>query len=109
MFCSSQRPAMRAHRRETLVWAVLVSLALHLTLLVFLLLIIPPTEPQASASEPLTVDVVVGEGAEGETRKHPPRPEAPAEPVAPYVPPTPVPDEPPAPPVQQAELPPPTP
>jgi periplasmic protein TonB len=100
---------MRAHRRETLVWAVLVSLALHLTLLVFLLLIIPPTEPEASASEPLTVDVVVGEGAAGATSEPPAPTEAAAEPVAPDVPPTPVPDEPPPPPVQQAELPPPTP
>jgi protein TonB len=100
---------MRAHRRETLVWAVLVSLALHLTLLVFLLLIIPPTEPQASASEPLTVDVVMGEGAAGATSEPPAPTEAAAEPVAPDVPPPPEPDAPPPPPVQQAELPPPTP
>ena len=103
---------MRAHRRETLVWAVLASLALHLTLLVFLLLIIPPTEPEASASEPLTVDVVVGEGAAGATSEPPAPTEAAAEPVAPDVPPPtpePAPDVPPPPPVPVTETPPPPP
>jgi periplasmic protein TonB len=110
---ASQRMAMRVRRRETLVWAVLLSLALHLTLLVFLLLIIPPTEPQANAADPLTVDVVVGEGAAGATSEPAAPTEAAAEPVAPDVPPpptpAPTPEVPPPPPVQQVELPPPTP
>ena len=63
--------AVCVHRRETLLWAVLLSLALHLTLLVFLLLIIPQTEPQTSAADPLTVDVVVGEGAAGAASEQP--------------------------------------
>jgi periplasmic protein TonB len=113
----SQRMAVCVHRRETLLWAVLLSLALHLTLLVFLLLIIPQTEPQTSAADPLTVDVVVGEGAAGAASEQPAPTEATAEPVAPpsppieqaeIPPPTPAPEVPP-PPVQQVELPPPTP
>jgi protein TonB len=116
MLSSSQRMAVRAHRRETLGWLVLLSLALHLTLLLFLL-IIPPTPPPTSASEPLSVDVIVAEGPAGATPESPAPPEASAVPIAPpppvpqveIPPPTPVPDLPPPPPVQQAEIPPPTP
>jgi protein TonB len=95
--------AVRVHRRETLVWPVLLSLALHLALFLSLL-IIPPTQPPTSASEPLTVDVIMGEGP-AEATSGPPAPtEAPAAPIAPAAP-----DVPPPPPVQQAEIPPPTP
>ena len=114
MLSSSQRMAVRVHRRETLGWPVLLSLALHLTLFLSLL-IIPPTQPPTSASEPLTVDVIVGEGPAEATSEPPAPTEAPAAPIAPPPPvqqaeiPTPAPDVPPPPPVQQAETPPPTP
>jgi periplasmic protein TonB len=105
MLSGSQRMAVRARRRETRSWPVLLSLALHLT--VFLaLLIIPPTQPPTNASGPLTVDVILGPAGE---------PSAPTEATAAPVqqaevpPPTPAPDVPPPPPVQQAEIPPPTP
>ena len=105
MLSGSQRMAVRARRRETRSWPVLLSLALHLT--VFLaLLIIPPTQPPTNASGPLTVDVILGPAGE---------PSAPTEATAAPVqqaevpPPTPAPDVPPPPPVQQAEVPPPTP
>jgi periplasmic protein TonB len=110
--------AVRVRRRETLGWPVLLSLALHLTLFLFLL-IIPPTQPPTNASGPLTVDFIVGE-APAEARSDPPAPtEVPAAPIAPAAPvqqaeippptPAPAPDVPPPPPVQQAEIPPPTP
>ena len=88
--------AVRVHRRETLGWPVLLSLALHLTLFLSLL-IIPPTQPPTSASEPLTVDVIVGEGPAEATSEPPAPTEATAAPIAPAAP------------VQQAEIPPPTP
>ena len=95
--------AVRVHRRETLGWPVLLSLALHLTLFLSLL-IIPPTQPPTSASEPLTVDVIMGEGPAEATSEPPAPTEATAAPIAPAAP-----DVPPPPPVQQAEIPPPTP
>src|SRR5271157_5503149 len=96
MLSSSQRLAVRVHRRETLGWLVLLSLALHLT--VFLsLLMIPSTQPPTSASEPLSGDVIFEKGP-AEAAPEPPAPtEATAAPIAPAAP------------VQQAELPPPTP
>ena len=115
--------AVRVHSREALGWPVLLSLALHLTLFLSLL-IIPPTQPPTSASEPLAVDVIMGEGPAEATPEPPAAPIAPATPVqeaeippAPPVqqadipppPPAPAPDVPPPPPVQQAELPPPPP
>ena len=103
MLSSSQRTAVRLHRRGTPGWPVLLSLALHLTLFLSLLMI-PPTQPPTSASEPLTVDVIMGEGPAEVTPEPPAPPEAPAAPIAP-----PVPDVPPPPPVQQAEIPPPVP
>jgi periplasmic protein TonB len=120
--------AVRVHRRETLGWPVLLSLALHLTLFLSLL-IIPPTQPPRG-SEPLTVDVIGGEGPaeSGATAPTPaPIPVPPPPPVlqtapapvpdappvqqaeTPPPPPVPAPDVPPPPPVQQAEIPPPTP
>jgi protein TonB len=104
MLGRNQRMAVRVRRRETRAWPVLLSLALHLT--VFLaLLIMPPTQPPTSASGPLTVDVILGPAGE------PSAPEATAAPAAPVqqaeVPPAP--DVPPPPPVQQAEVPPPPP
>jgi protein TonB len=110
--------AVRVHRRETLGWSVVLSLALHLTLFLSLL-IIPPTQPPTSASEPLTVDVIVGQGPAEATSEPPAPAEATAAPIAPAAPvqqaeippptPAPAPDMPPPPPVQQAEIPPPTP
>ena len=115
---SSQRLVVRVHRRETLGWLVLLSLALHLTLFLSLL-IIPSTQPPTSASEPLSVEVIAEEGP-AEAAPEPPAPtEATAAPIAPAAPvqqaeippptPAPAPDVPPPPPVQQAEIPPPTP
>ena len=89
--------AVRVHRRETLGWPVWLSLALHLTLLLSLL-IIPLTQPPTSGSEPLTVDFIVGEGPAEATSEPPAPTEAPA-----------AADVPPPPPVQQAEIPPPPP
>ncbi len=95
MLSSSQRMAVRVHRRETLGWPVLLSLALHLTLFLSLL-IIPPTRPTTSASE-FTVDFIMGEGPAEATSEPAAPTEATAAPIA--LPP----------PVQQAEIPPPTP
>lgn len=93
---------VRLHRGEILGWPVLLSLALHLTVLLCLL-IIPPTQPPANASEQLTVDVIAGEGS-AEATSEPPAPtettettETTAAPIAPAAP------------IQQAEIPPPTP
>src|SRR5580700_11050024 len=61
MLSSSQRMAVRVHRRETLGWPFLLSLALHLTLCLSLLLI-PPTQPPTDASGPLSVELIVVEG-----------------------------------------------
>jgi protein TonB len=116
---SSQRTAARLHRRETRRWAVLLSLALHLTLILALLLIFPASQPPTDASEPLAVDVIAGEGPAEATSDQPAPTEPAAEPNAPTAPveqaemppPTPAPptDVPPPPPDQQAEIPPPTP
>ena len=103
MLSSSQRMAMRVQRREMLGWPILVSLALHLTLFLSFLMM-PAAPPPTSASEPLTVDFVVGEGPAEATSEPPAAPEATAAPIAP-----PTPDVPPPTPVQQAEIPPPTP
>ena len=110
--------AVRVHRRETLGWSVVLSLALHLTLFLSLLIILP-TRPPTSASEPLTVDVIMGEGPAEATSAPPAPTEATAAPIAPAAPvqqveippptPAPAPDVPPPPPIQQAEIPPPTP
>jgi periplasmic protein TonB len=104
--------AVRVHRRETLGWPVWLSLALHLTLFLSLLMI-PRTQPPTSASEPLTVDLIMGEGPAEATSEPPAPPEATAAPIAPAAPvqqaETPAPNVPPPPPVQQAETPPPTP
>jgi periplasmic protein TonB len=104
--------AVHVRRRKTQGWPVLLSLALHLTLFLFLL-IIPPTQPSISASEPLTFDVIMGD-APAQATSEPPAPDVPAPPPVPQAeipPPTlaPAPDVPPPPPVQQAEIPPPTP
>jgi len=118
MLSSRQRLAVRVHRRETLGWLVLLSLALHLTLFLSLLMM-PSTQPPISASEPISVDVIVEEGP-AEAAPEPPAPtESTAAPVAPAAPveqaeipaptPAPVPAVPPSPPVPQAERPPPTP
>jgi len=118
MLSSRQRLAVRVHRRETLGWLVLLSLALHLTLFLSLLMM-PSTQPPISASEPISVDVIVEEGP-AEAAPEPPAPtESTAAPVAPAAPveqaeipaptPAPVPAVPPSPPVPQAEIPPPTP
>jgi hypothetical protein len=96
MLSSSQRMAVRVHRRETQGWPVWLSLALHLTLFLFLLMI-PPTQPLTTASGPPTVDLILGEGPAEATSEPPAPTEAPAAPTAP------------SPPVQQAEIPPPTP
>jgi periplasmic protein TonB len=112
--------AVRVHRRETPGWPMLLSLALHLTLF-FSFLMIPRTQPPTSASEPLTVDLVVGDGPAGATSEPPAPTEAATAPIAPPPPvqqaeippptpaPAPLPVPPPPPPVQQAETPPPTP
>ena len=118
MLSSSQRLAVRVHRRETLGWLVLLSLALHLTLILSLL-IIPSTQPPTSASELLSVEVIAEEGPAEATPEPPAPTEATAAPIAPAAPvqqveippptPAPAPDVLPPPPVQQAEIPPPTP
>ena len=59
MLSSSQRMAVSVHRRETLGWSVLLSLALHLTLFLSLLIVLP-TQPRTSGSEPLTVAFLLG-------------------------------------------------
>jgi len=113
---------------------VLLSLALHLTLLLYLL-IIPPIQPPAGASDALTVDIILGEGPTWATPTEaaaapevpppppvhqaatppppPPPPEVPPPQVQqaeiPLPKPPPPPDVPPPPPVQQAEKPPPVP
>ena len=114
MLGSSQRMSVHVHRRETLGWPVWLSLALHLTLLLCLL-IIPATQRPTGASEPLTVDFIVGEGPAA-TSEPPAAPEAPTAPDVPTPPPvqqaeipTPAPEVPPPPPIQQPETPPPTP
>lgn len=105
----------RVRRREALSWPVLLSLALHMTLLLSLLMI-PPEQLPASASDALSVDFVVGEGAVEATSEAPAPTEAIATPIAPplpvqqaEMPPLPVPDVPPPRPVQQTEIPPPPP
>ena len=118
MLSSSQRLAVRVHRRETLGWLALLSLALHLTLFLSLL-IFPTMQPPASASGPLSVEVVMEEGPAGPASEPPAPIEATAAPVAPAAPaqqaemppptPAPAPDVPPPAPVQQAEVTPPTP
>jgi len=115
MLSSSRRRVVRVRRRKTLRWPVWLSLALHLTL-ILALLIIPPTQPLTSGSEAQAVDFIVGE-AQAEATPEPPAP-TPA-PAAPDVPPPPQvqqaevtpppPDVPPPPPVEQAEIPPPPP
>jgi periplasmic protein TonB len=111
--------AVRVHRRETLGWPFLLSLALHLTLCLSLLLI-PPTQPPTDASGPLSVDLIVVEGPAEATSEPPAPTEATAAPDVPPPPPVqqaeipppppvPAPDVPPPPPVQQAEIPPPPP
>jgi periplasmic protein TonB len=110
--------AVRVHRRETQGWPVWLSLALHLTLFLFLLMI-PPTQPSTTASGPPTADPILGEGPAEATSEPPAPTEAPAAPTAPTPPvqqaeippptPAPAPDVPPPPPIQQAEIPPPTP
>jgi TonB family protein len=93
MLGSSRRMGVRVHRRETLGGLVWLSLALHLTLLLTLLML-PPTQPSTSGSEPLTVDLIMGEGPAEATPEPPAPPETTVAPIAP---------------VQQAEIPPPTP
>ena len=102
--------AVRVRRRKTLARSVLLSLALHLTLFLSLL-IIPLMQPAISESGPVTVDLVFGPAA---ATPGPPAPTettaAPIAPAAPEIPPpTPAPalDVPPPPPVQQAAIPPP--
>lgn len=118
MLSSSQRLAVRVHRRETLGWLALLSLALHLTLFLSLL-IIPTMQPPTDASGPLSVEVIM-EGEPTGPASEPPAPiEAIAAPIAPAAPaqqaelppptPAPAPDVPPPAPAQQAETPPPTP
>ena len=104
---------VRVHRRKTSDWPVWLSLALHLTLLLSLL-IMPPAQPPLGASEPLAVDFIVGQAPAEATPDATTAPTAPAVPVqqAEIPPPTPAPAPvpvPPAPPVQQAEIPPPMP
>ncbi len=118
MLSSSQRLAVRVHRRETLGWLALLSLALHLTLFLSLL-IFPTMQPPTNASGPLSVEVIVEEGPAGPAPESPAPIEATAAPIAPAAPvqqaeippptPAPAPDVPPPAPVQQAEIPPPTP
>ncbi len=117
MLSSSQRLAVRVHRRETLGWLVLLSLALHLTLFLSLL-IIPSTQPPTSASEPLSVEIIAEEGPAEATPEPPAPTEATAAPIAPPAPvqqaeiplptpaPAPMPVPPPPPPVAQAHQPP---
>lgn len=125
MLSSSQRLAARVHRRGTLGWLALLSLALHLTLFLSFLMF-PTMQPPTSASEPISVDVVMDDGPaeaaaapiapaapaqNAETPPPAPAPEAPPSPVqqaeTPPSAPAPVPEAPP--PVQNAETPPPTP
>jgi periplasmic protein TonB len=95
MLSGSQRMAVHVRRRKTQGWPVLLSLALHLTLFL-VLLIIPPTQPSTTASGPPTVDLILREGPAEATSEPPAPTEATAAPIVP------------PPPVQQAEIPPPT-
>jgi len=96
MLSSSQRLAVRVHGRETLGWLALLSLALHLTLFLSLL-IFPTMQPPTNASGPLSVEVIVEEGPARPAPESPASIEATAAPIAPAAP------------VQQAETPPPKP
>ena len=105
--------AVHVHYREV-GWPIWLSLTLHLTLFLAFL-IIPLTQRPTGTSEPLTVDLIMGEGS-AEATSELPAPEAPTVPDVPAPPPvqqaeipTPVPEVPPPPPIQQAETPPPTP
>src|SRR5690349_10572470 len=93
MLSSSQRMAVSVHRRETLGWSVLLSLALHLTLFLSLLIVLP-TQTRTSGSEPLTVAFLLGEGPADGTSEPPAQTEATASPIAPAAP------------VQRVEIPP---
>jgi protein TonB len=104
--------AVPVRRRKTLDWPLWLSLALHLTLFLSLL-IIPLTQSSTSASGPLAVQIIMGEGPT-EATSEPPAPGVPPPPSVPQAeipPPTPAPapDVPPPPPVSQAEIPRPTP
>ena len=110
-----QRKTVSVGRRGTLGWPVLLSLALHLTVLLSFL-IFPPIQLTTSGSEPPAVDLIMGEGPAQATSEPPAPPQvqaAPDVPPPPPVPPTevpppvPVPDVPSPPPVQHAEVPPP--
>ena len=57
MLSASSRPLVRMRRRATLGWLVLLSMALHLTLLTAWLLI-PSTQPQTGEAGPVSVDLV---------------------------------------------------
>ena len=134
---SGQRLAMPVHRRGTLGWLAMLSLALHLTFFLSLLMTAPRHLP-ASASESFALDVIAEAGSAAVQSEPPPLAEAtsavsaPAAPVqqtevppplapAPDVPPppapvpdvpsppTPTPDVPSPPPVPQPDIPPPTP
>lgn len=113
MLSRRQRLAVRRPRRATLSWLILLSLALHVTLFLCMLML-PSTPPPANASEALSVDIVTEQGP-AEAAPQPPAPaEVAAAPIAPAAPvheaetspPTPAPEPTP---VQQAETPPPTP
>ncbi len=132
MLSSSQRPAMRVHRTRMLSWLLLLSLALHLMLLTWLLMF-PSRQPPGRGPEPLSVEIITETGsasaaaarASAEEAGEPVTPAAPIKqaeappsplmtipapepvrvPVQPAVVPTPAPEVPLALPFEQAEIP----
>ncbi len=74
MLRSSQRPTLHSHQRDTLAWLILLSLALHVTLIAPLLLL-RPAQRLTDQAEPLSVEIIAG----GEPAQVPKDPAASAE------------------------------
>lgn len=130
MLGRSRRLGVHLRRRDRLAWLVLLSLSIHLTLFV-VLVIIPAPQPAMGASDPLSLDLITEEGSAGarapaappgeadgpsaptqQAQVTPPAPDVPEPPPLQQnetPPPTPVIDVSPPPPVQHAQIPPPTP
>ena len=100
----------RDRRRRPPGWPIWLSVALHLTVLLYFL-IVPLTQPPTSGSEPAMVEVIMGQGP---PTPEPPAPDVPAPPPVrqaetPPLTPVPTPDVPPPPAVRQVDIPRPTP
>ena len=93
MLSSSQRPVMRVHQTRMLSWLFLLSLALHLVVLTWLLMF-PARQPPDSGAEPLSVEIIAEPGSASAAAAPAPAEEA-GEPVTRAAP------------IEQAETPPP--